>query len=77
MVEGGGSTIFGFLKEKLVDEVYVAVGPRIFGGASAPTMADGEGFSAEAAVKLTLLSMDKVGESVVLKYQVDGSRKYI
>jgi 2,5-diamino-6-(ribosylamino)-4(3H)-pyrimidinone 5'-phosphate reductase len=77
MVEGGGTTIFEFLKEKLVDEVYVAVGPRIFGGRDAPTMAEGQGFAADEAVRLTLLSMEKVGETVVLKYKVDDSRKYI
>ena len=77
MIEGGGTTIFEFLKEKLVDEVYVAVGPRIFGGADAPTMADGQGFSADESVRLTLLSMEKVGETVVLKYRVEDARKYI
>jgi 2,5-diamino-6-(ribosylamino)-4(3H)-pyrimidinone 5'-phosphate reductase len=77
MVEGGGTTIFEFLKEKLVDELYVAVGPRIFGGRDAPTLAEGVGFSAEDAVKLTLLSVEKVGEAVVLRYRVDDSRKYI
>lgn len=77
MVEGGGTMIFEMLKEKLVDEVYVAVGPRIFGGADAPTVADGAGFSADESVRLTLFSMEKVGETVVLKYRVDDARKYI
>jgi len=62
-----------FLAEKLVDELYVAVGPRIFGGASAPTMAErrilgGRICAAHAAVH------GEVGETVVLKYRVDDSR---
>jgi 2,5-diamino-6-(ribosylamino)-4(3H)-pyrimidinone 5'-phosphate reductase len=77
MVEGGGTTIFEFLKGKLVDELYVAVGPRIFGGRDAPTMAEGVGFAADEAVRLTLLGMEKVGETVVLRYRVDDARKYI
>jgi 2,5-diamino-6-(ribosylamino)-4(3H)-pyrimidinone 5'-phosphate reductase len=77
MVEGGGSTIFGFFRENLVDEVYVAVGPRIFGGRDAPTLADGVGFSAAEAPKLRFLASEVLGETVVLKYAVAESKKYI
>lgn len=77
MVEGGGSTIFEFFRENLVDEVHVAIGPIIFGGREAPTMADGVGFSFEHAPRLKLLGVDELGESVVLRYSVLNPKKYI
>lgn len=43
LVEGGGSLIAELLRLRLVDELLVYVAPVIFGGASAPTLADGAG----------------------------------
>ena len=43
MVEGGGTVIWNFLKQGLVDEMYVYVGPIIIGGKETPTLADGNG----------------------------------
>jgi len=70
MIEGGGRTNFEFLKAGLVDELYVAVAPRIFGGDSAPTLADGDGFRQGKEVNLELIDEEKLGEVLVLKYKV-------
>ena len=70
MIEGGGRINFEFLKAGLVDEVYVAVAPRIFGGESAPTLADGDGFKEGKEVNLELIGEEKLGEVLVLKYRV-------
>jgi 2,5-diamino-6-(ribosylamino)-4(3H)-pyrimidinone 5'-phosphate reductase len=70
MVEGGGTLNYEVLEAGLVDEIYVAVGPKIFGGESAPTLADGEGLKYENAVDLQLLDTQKMGDVVVLKYKV-------
>ena len=70
MIEGGGRINFEFLKAGLVDEVYVAVAPRIFGGESAPTLADGDGFKEGKEVNLELIGEEKLGEVLVLKYKV-------
>jgi riboflavin-specific deaminase-like protein len=43
LVEGGGTLNFELLRLGLVDEVQVFLAPTIFGGASAPTLADGPG----------------------------------
>jgi riboflavin-specific deaminase-like protein len=43
LVEGGGTLNFELLRLGLVDEVQVFIAPTIFGGASAPTLADGPG----------------------------------
>ncbi len=77
MVEGGGTVNFRLLEAGLVDEVYVAVAPRIFGGANAPTLVDGEGFSAGDAVDLKLLGVDNLNDLLVLRYAVLNSREYI
>jgi 2,5-diamino-6-(ribosylamino)-4(3H)-pyrimidinone 5'-phosphate reductase len=44
MVEGGGTMIAEFFRLDLVDEVMLYMAPVIFGGSSAPTLADGPGF---------------------------------
>lgn len=71
MVEGGGSLNAAFLAEGLVDEVLVYIAPLIFGGASAPTLADGEGFL--SGIELALESVEKLEDGgVLLEYRVAG-----
>jgi len=68
MIEGGGTINFEFLKADLVDEIYVAVAPKIFGGEGSPTLADGEGFL--AGKELKLIGEKRLGKILVLKYKV-------
>jgi 2,5-diamino-6-(ribosylamino)-4(3H)-pyrimidinone 5'-phosphate reductase len=69
LVEGGGSLNFELLRLGLVDEVQVFVAPLIFGGASAPTLADGAG---DLEVKLTRTGFDTWEDGgVLLRYRVD------
>lgn len=51
LCEGGGALNFAMIEANLVDEIHLTICPRIFGGAAAPTIADGAGFArlAEAA----------------------------
>jgi len=70
MIEGGADTNFRFLRAGLVDEIYVTVAPRIFGGKNAPTLVDGDGFSEDKALKLKLLSIDRISDELLLKYSV-------
>ncbi len=70
MVEGGGMINFELLKEGLIDEIYIAVAPKIFGGKNAPTLADGEGFEADEILNLKFLGLEKLGGVVVLRYRV-------
>lgn len=69
MVEGGGTLNFEMLKEGLVDEIYVAVASKIFGGRNAPTLVDGEGFNLDKIVNLELIDMEKLEEVIVLRYK--------
>lgn len=69
LVEGGGSLNAALLAEGLVDEVQIYIAPLIFGGASAPTLADGEGFP--RSVKLDLIELEKTDDMGVLaRYRV-------
>jgi len=72
MVEGGGTLIAEFFRLGFVDELTIYIAPKIFGGASAPTLADGPGFLTEMAPKLELLSVEKFDDEggVLLHYQV-------
>jgi len=70
MVEGGGILNFEMLKEGLVDEIYVAIAPKIFGGRNVPTLADGEGFKEGEIVDLELIDIEKLDEVIVLRYRI-------
>jgi len=72
LVEGGGSVIWSFLSQRLVDELYVYVGSLIIGGVSAPTMADGSGVSTEEdIVRLLLIDTQRIGEGILLHYRLN------
>ncbi len=69
MVEGGGGTIAALLSVGLVDEIRAYIAPLIFGGATAPTLADGEGFL--AGVKLALQDLEKLEDGgILIRYKI-------
>jgi 2,5-diamino-6-(ribosylamino)-4(3H)-pyrimidinone 5'-phosphate reductase len=71
LVEGGGTIISEFIRLRLVDELTIYIAPKIFGGASAPTLADGAGFLPEQAPGLKLESVEKFDHEggVLLHYR--------
>lgn len=60
LVEGGGTIISALLQQGLADELHIFLAPMIFGGADAPTLADGTGLSREHAVQLKLQSVESL-----------------
>lgn len=76
MVEGGGTIIAEFFRLDLVDELMQYIAPRIFGGASAPTLADGPGFLACQAPALNLDSVEKFGDEagILVHYTIKKTR---
>jgi 2,5-diamino-6-(ribosylamino)-4(3H)-pyrimidinone 5'-phosphate reductase len=73
MVEGGGETIWSFLESDLVDELSVYMGPLVIGGCDSPTPADGPGTTClDEAVRLDIISCERLGEGVWLRYRVLG-----
>jgi 2,5-diamino-6-(ribosylamino)-4(3H)-pyrimidinone 5'-phosphate reductase len=58
MVEGGGTMNFELMRLGLVDELMLHVAPMIFGGANAPTLADGLGLARSDAIALKLINVE-------------------
>jgi 2,5-diamino-6-(ribosylamino)-4(3H)-pyrimidinone 5'-phosphate reductase len=74
MVEGGSTLNFELLRQGLVDEVQVYVAPLLFGGASAPTLAGGDGLSRDQAIRLGLPEIEPWPDGgVLLRYMVRRS----
>ncbi|MEA2576172.1 MAG: 2,5-diamino-6-(ribosylamino)-4(3H)-pyrimidinone 5-phosphate reductase [Chloroflexia bacterium] len=72
MLEGGGTLNAELLGAGLVDELYVFIAPLIFGGATAPTLADGSGLTRENAVQLKLLDVQQFDNGLVVRYGVES-----
>ena len=71
MVEGGATLNFELLSLGLVDELTVYVAPWIFGGESAPTLADGAGVSDRGPIRLDLQRAEQWEDGgVLLHYAV-------
>jgi 2,5-diamino-6-(ribosylamino)-4(3H)-pyrimidinone 5'-phosphate reductase len=70
MVEGGGTLIAELFRHGLVDELSIYTAPIIFGGASAPTLTDGPGFSPEQSPRLRLALVKKLGNDggILVRY---------
>ncbi len=76
MVEGGATLNFALLEQGLVDELTVYVAPMLFGGATAPTLADGAGLGREAALHLVLTGSEAWDDGgVLLHYRVRAMGK--
>ncbi|OPY45260.1 MAG: 2,5-diamino-6-ribosylamino-4(3H)-pyrimidinone 5'-phosphate reductase [Methanosaeta sp. PtaU1.Bin028] len=65
LVEGGATLNWSLLKEGLVDELQVFLGPMIIGGKDAPTLVDGDGFE-DGFIRLELASMERIGDGALL-----------
>jgi len=71
LCEGGGELNAALFRAGLVDELHLTICPKIFGGRSAPTIADGDGFTKLVdAAGLKLKSARRVGDEMFLIYQV-------
>ncbi|MGD0056372.1 MAG: 2,5-diamino-6-(ribosylamino)-4(3H)-pyrimidinone 5'-phosphate reductase [Methanomassiliicoccales archaeon] len=70
LVEGGGEVIWSFFAGGFVDRYCVFVGKMIIGGSTSPTPADGEGFPDEETIPLELVEVTRLGDGVLLSYEV-------
>ena len=70
LCEGGGELNSALFRAGLVDELNLTICPKVFGGRSAPTIAEGEGVRRLAdAAELELKSMQRVGDELFLNYR--------
>lgn len=71
LLEGGGNLNWSMLSQGLVDEVRVAIAPRIVGGREAVTLVEGEGHErVEKGIRLELVRHYPLGRDLVLEYRV-------
>jgi 2,5-diamino-6-(ribosylamino)-4(3H)-pyrimidinone 5'-phosphate reductase len=69
LVEGGGKTNWQFIKENLIDEIWVTITPIIIGGTDAITLVQGNGFPTIAkSSKFRLNGIKKLENYIVLHY---------
>lgn len=69
MVEGGAILNWSMIGAGLVDEIYVYIGNMLIGGGVAPSLLGGGGFSVNFP-KLKLISLERLGEGVLLRWRV-------
>ena len=74
LVEGGGSVMWDFVRENLIDEYYVTLTPRLVGGVDSPTLVDGLGFTPSQVLNLKLARCKRVGGELYLVYKKTARR---
>jgi len=71
LVEGGSEVRWSFVRDRLVDELFVWIGPSVWGGSTAPSLVGGEGYlEIDSALKLRLKNCEVVDGTVILEYDV-------
>lgn len=68
LVEGGGTVIWNFLKKRVVDDLFIFIGPCIIGGKDTPTVADGEGITDREKITLKIKKIKRLGSGVLIHY---------
>lgn len=70
LVEGGGELNWGFVRDDLVDEIFVTIAPALLGGRNAPTWLEGEGLAMGGRRALELLDLERVGSELYTRWKV-------
>ncbi len=71
LLEGGGTLNWSMLSNLLVDEISVAITPRIIGGSEATSLVEGRGNAlVRDGVQLKLLNNARYGPDLVVRYKV-------
>ncbi len=70
LVEGGGELNWSFIRDGLLDELFVTIAPSLLGGRDAPTLLEGEGLPMDQRIRLRLLSADRHGDELYCRYAV-------
>jgi len=74
LVEGGGTLMWDFVKEDLIDEYHLTHTPRLVGGTGTPSLVDGEGLDPGSVLALKLVQCRIVGDELYLVYRKTGKR---
>jgi 5-amino-6-(5-phosphoribosylamino)uracil reductase len=74
MVEGGGKMHTQFLAAGLVDEIHLVIAPFLVGEPDAPRFVHPSRFPQSPAQPMTLAETRQIGDVVLLRYLVSGTR---
>ena len=67
MVEGGETVMWEFLKNNLVDELFVFIAPLIIGGVTSPTLAGGKGAaSLDFVIQMKMQRITRIGNGLLI-----------
>ncbi len=74
LVEGGPTLLGSFLKENLIDEIFLTIAPKIYGTEPGTTLTLVEGvlFPPKATKKLRLMSVKPIKDELFLRYKVEN-----
>lgn len=73
LLEGGGELNWSMLSDGLVDEISVAITPKILGGIKAVSLVQGKGVKLVGnAVRLRLVGTERYGPDLVVRYLVQN-----
>ncbi|HKQ60647.1 MAG TPA: dihydrofolate reductase family protein [Candidatus Polarisedimenticolaceae bacterium] len=70
LLEGGGELNWAFLRDDLVDELFVTIAPALLGGREAPTLLEGEGWPMAAQRRLRLVELRREGDELYCRWAV-------
>ena len=69
LLEGGGATNWEFIKQNLVDEIFVTITPFMVGGKNSTSLVEGKGFSKISnSSKFHLRKVSRLKDELVLQY---------
>lgn len=68
--EGGPTLLRSLLEQDLVDELFLTLCPRLFGGTEAPTLTGPAGEFLSQSRSLQMISMETSGDECFLRYRV-------
>ena len=67
LFEGGGTLSDSCAREKIIDEFWFFVAPKLIGGARSVTARDGSGSALKGAEALTFTTVEHVGDDLLIK----------
>ncbi len=75
LLEGGAVLNDSALRAGIVQQLFVFIGPKIFGGKEARSPVEGKGIElVDEAVELELKDVQRLGGDIMLRYSVGGGR---
>ncbi len=67
LCEGGGGLAASLIRERLVDELWLFIAPKIIGGRNAVPAVGGEGWLLKKAPEFSVCEVARVGEDILVK----------